>query len=216
VERPRADRCAAPHGRTSAPERAGRDPCPGGPTGSAWDGMPAGAPMPINLHAPTRLPPLNGTGRRGREGARAIQTIPERRPRPMCSATGSECDRSAGPWVEPRSTPLLVSLISRGERDGNGAVHTRGLTAPVQCPLSGCRRDERLAQRSRPHRRQTCSQIRLTMRHHHLQNRPRTSFPLMLLPTSTRHRKCRGLWDMSSRPSRRPHQVENSPPDCDI
>jgi hypothetical protein len=62
---------------------------------------------------------------RTRRGA-SYETIPERRPRPTGSATGSECDRSAGPWVEPRSTFPRVSLNSRGERDGNGGATLEG------------------------------------------------------------------------------------------
>ena len=66
---------------------------------------------------------------RTRRGA-SYETIPERRPRPTGSATGSECDRSAGPWVEPRSTPLLVSLNSRGERGAEWRPECSGLTVP--------------------------------------------------------------------------------------
>jgi hypothetical protein len=78
-----------PHARTSAPERAGRVPYAvpdvarrGHASGSAVADKPAFA---------VGLPAAHGTCRRGRGGARAIQTIPEARLWPACmpGATGA-------------------------------------------------------------------------------------------------------------------------------
>jgi hypothetical protein len=79
--------------------------------------------MPINLHAPTRLPPLNGTGRRGREGARAIQTIPER--------------WAVGGAAEHR--PFRVTPGGEHHPQRNGGGDARGLRCDVMRPPGGQR-----------------------------------------------------------------------------
>jgi hypothetical protein len=72
-------------------------------------GMPAGAPVPINLHtadvlaASIGIPTVVGSGR---EGARAIPTILEARLRPAGGAPGSTCDQRAGAQEKRRSTAL--------------------------------------------------------------------------------------------------------------
>jgi hypothetical protein len=105
AERVRADRPGAP----CLNERPGAR-WPGADTLGEWASAcaaePPGAPMLINLHCRPELANTHGNRRRGREGARAIQTIPRAQPRPTGSASGSvrPARRAVGGAPEHRSS----------------------------------------------------------------------------------------------------------------